>query len=114
MNYTIDATNKSLGRLASEVAVLLMGKNDADFARNKVSANKVTVENASKLKIDPTKLETKTYKSFSGYPGGLKEISMQHRIEKKGYKSVVETAVKGMLPDNRLKKEMMKHLTITD
>jgi large subunit ribosomal protein L13 len=114
MNYTVDATNNSLGRLATEVAVLLMGKNDADFARNKLSKNTVTVSNASKLKIGQTKLETKTYKSFSGYPGGLKEISMEHRIEKKGYKSVVETAVKGMLPDNRLKKEMLKHLTVTE
>lgn len=114
MNYTVDATNKSLGRLATEVAVLLMGKNDADFARNTVSKNMVSVANASKMKIDPRKLETKFYKSFSGYPGGLRELSMAHVAEKKGYAEIVTIAVKGMLPDNKLKKEMLKHLTVTE
>ncbi len=114
MNYTIDATNKSLGRLASEVAAILMGKNDPSFARNIVSKNLVTVTNASKLKVAPSKMLTKTYKSFSGYPGGLKEETMDKVSKTKGYSHIVATAVKGMLPDNRLKKDMMKHLTITE
>ncbi len=114
MNYTIDATNKSLGRLASEVASILMGKNDASFVRNAVSGNTVTVTNASKLKQDPRKLDTKVYKSFSGYPGGLKLSSMEHVSKQKGWSFIVSNAVKGMLPDNKLKKDMMKNLTITE
>lgn len=114
MNYTVDATNKPLGRLATEIAVLLMGKNDASFTRNTISQNLVAVANASKMKIDPRKLETKFYKSFSGHPGGLRELSMTHVAQKKGYAEILTTAVKGMLPDNKLKKEMLKHLTVTE
>ena len=114
MNYTIDATNKSLGRLATEVATILMGKHDASFVRNAVSAHTVTVTNASKIKQDPRKMQTKLYKSFSGYPGGLKESNMEHVAKTKGFSTIVSNAVKGMLPDNRLKKDMMKKLTITE
>jgi large subunit ribosomal protein L13 len=114
MEYTIDATNKSLGRLASEAATILMGKNSASFARNVISTNRVTITNASKLKVSPKKLDEKTYSSYSGYPGGLKESKMAHVVTMKGYKDVVERAIKGMLPDNKLKKEMLKHLVVTE
>ena len=114
MNYTIDATNKSLGRLASEAASKLMGKDSASFVRNQVSTNLVTITNASKLKIGDRKLDTKLYSSFSGYPGGLKLSTMAKVTATKGFGDVIATAVKGMLPDNKLKKEMMKHLTITE
>lgn len=114
MNYTIDATNKSLGRLATEVATLLMGKNSAEFTRNTVSTNLVTVTNASKLKVDQKKLLEKTYKRYSGYPGGLKISTMDHVVSKKGYSEIVRLAVKGMLPDNKLKNEMMKHLSVSE
>ncbi len=114
MNHTIDATNKSLGRLASEVAALLIGKDKTDFARNALSGNTVTVINAGKLKVSPKKLQEKFYNRFSGYPGGLKQLSMAHTVEKKGYKEAISIAVKGMLPDNKLKNGMMKALTITE
>jgi len=114
MNYTIDATNKPLGRLATEVATILMGKNDASFVRNAVSQNTVTVTNASKIKVTPKKLLKKTYKRYSGYPGGLTVETMGHVSARKGYREVVALAVKGMLPDNKLKKEMLKHLTVTE
>ncbi|MEI6022640.1 MAG: 50S ribosomal protein L13 [bacterium] len=114
MEYTIDATNKSMGRVATEVATLLMGKNDTSFARNTVSTNTVIVTNASKLKIAQQKLDEKTYLSFSGYPGGLKESTMKHVIGKKGYAEVLRTAVKGMLPKNKLQVEFLKHLTISE
>lgn len=114
MTYTIDATNKSLGRLAAEAATILMGKNDPSFARNIASTNTVTITNAAKLKVDPRKMLTKTYNSFSGYPGGLKQSSMAHVVATKGNKAVIEAAIKGMLPDNRLRKTMMKHLTISE
>ena len=114
MNYTIDATNKSLGRLATEVASILMGKNSVSFVRNAVSGNTVTVTNANKLKVTEKKLTEKTYKHYSGYPGGLKVQNMAHLVERKGYKEVVERAVKGMLPDNKLKKQFLKNLTVEE
>ncbi len=114
MNYTIDATNKTLGRLATEVATLLMGKNDPSFVRNRVSSNTVTVTNAGKLKVDQKKLEQKTYSRYSGYPGGLTVSKMAHVVSQKGYREIVTHAVKGMLPDNKLKKEFLKHLTVTE
>ncbi|MEO5646224.1 MAG: 50S ribosomal protein L13 [Candidatus Paceibacterota bacterium] len=114
MNYTIDATEKSLGRLSSEVAALLIGKNKIDYARNVLSGNTVTVINAGKLKVSPKKLQEKIYTRYSGYPGGLKELSMAHIVEKKGYKEAIALAVKGMLPDNKLKNGMMKALTVTE
>ena len=114
MEYVIDATNKSLGRLATEVATKLMGKNSASFVRNKVSGNTVVVTNASKMKVSPKKLDEKTYVRYSGYPGGLKEFNMAHAISKKGYGEIVKVAVKGMLPDNKLKKDFLKNLTVTE
>ncbi len=113
-NYTIDATNKTLGRLASEVAAIIQGKNDPSFVNNALSGNTVTVTNVSKLKIDPRKMQEKTYNSFSGYPGGLKQTSMAHMTEKKGYGEIFIRAVKGMLPDNKLKAGMLKALTVTE
>lgn len=114
MNYTIDATEKSLGRLASEVAALLIGKNKTDYTRNNLSGNTVTVINAGKLKVSPKKMIEKTYARYSGYPGGLKQLKLGHVVEKKGYKEAISIAVKGMLPDNKLKKGMMKALTINE
>ncbi|HTH93253.1 MAG TPA: 50S ribosomal protein L13 [Candidatus Paceibacterota bacterium] len=114
MNYTVDATNKSLGRLASEVSALLIGKNKTDFSRNVLSGNTVTVINAGKLKVSPKKMLEKTYNRYSGYPGGLKQLSLAHVVEKKGHKEAISIAVKGMLPDNKLKKGMMKALTINE
>lgn len=114
MEYKIDATNKALGRVASEVATILMGKNDTSFARNTISTNTVLVINASKMKIDQKKTLEKTYLSFSGYPGGLKSSTLAHVVGKKGYGEILEVAVHGMLPANRLRKEFLKHLTITE
>lgn len=114
MNYTIDATEKSLGRVSSEAAALLIGKNKTDFARNELSGNTVTVINASKLKVSEKKLKEKFYTRYSGYPGGLKELSMAHVVGKKGYAEAISIAIKGMLPDNKLKKGMMKALTVTE
>ncbi len=114
MNYTIDATNKSLGRLSSEAAALLIGKNKTDYARNALSGNSVTITNASKMNVSEKKMLEKIYTRFSGYPGGLKEMNMAHIVEKKGYKEAVTLAVKGMLPSNKLRNGMMKMLTVTE
>ncbi|HWC57605.1 MAG TPA: 50S ribosomal protein L13 [Candidatus Paceibacterota bacterium] len=112
MNHTVDATNQSLGRVATRAATLLMGKHQPLYARNILPTDRVTITNVSKLKLSPKKLLEKTYNSYSGYPGGLKTQSMEHIIATRGYQEIVARAVKGMLPDNRLRKDMLKHLTI--
>ncbi len=114
VNYTIDATGKSLGRVATEVAMILMGKNTPDFSNNKVTNNRVLVENASKAKISQKKIKTTSYAQYSGYPGGLKFVSMERMIEKKGYEEIFKKAIYGMLPGNKLRSLRMKNLTITE
>jgi large subunit ribosomal protein L13 len=112
--FTFDATDKKLGRLATEIAVILMGKNDPAYQPNQVAPHKVVVSNASKLAIPAKKLEEKTYAKYSGYPGGLKHVPMNKVVEKKGYSEVLRKAVYGMLPSNKLRNEMMKNLTVTE
>ena len=114
MKYTIDATNKKPGRIATEVAVLLMGKNTPEFVRNKIPVVEVEVVNAGQMSFDQNKLRDKKYARHSGYPGSLKTPSMQEVIEKKGAKEVLRVAVAGMLPKNKLRPRMLKNLRITD
>jgi large subunit ribosomal protein L13 len=114
ITHTIDATGKTLGRVATQVATLLMGKDMPSFERNKVSGSKVKLINASKLKISPVKMLSKEYKTYSGYPGGLKSESMKQVVSKKGHKEIVSLAVYGMLPSNKLRSKFMKNLTVTD
>lgn len=114
MEYKIDAQNKKIGRISSEIASLLMGKNTPDFEKHKVAGNTVIVSNVSKLSIDPKKMEEKGYERYSGYPGGLKIDSLARLIEKKGYGEVIRNAVYGMLPANKLRPRLMKNLIIND
>lgn len=114
MEYKIDAKGKKIGRVAQEAASILMGKNDTSFERNTVSGNKVVIENASLADIPAEKLENKEYKSFSGYPGGLKLEKMKRKIEKHGFGEVFKSAIVGMLPANRIARQMMKNLTIKE
>ena len=112
--YQIDAEEKKLGRLASEIAIVLMGKDSLDFARNKVTDVKVNVLNASKIDISLKKLADKRLKSFSGYPSGLKIKSPQELIKIHCYKGLVKRAVRGMLPGNKLRSRMLKNLNISE
>lgn len=112
--FTLDATNKKPGRLATEIAVLLMGKYKADFAKNRIPNIEVTVTNAKLLSLDQKKLVQKTYATHSGYPGHLKLTSMEDVVDKKGAKEVLRRAVLGMLPKNKLRPEMIKNLKIND
>lgn len=114
MEYTIDATNKAIGRTASEVAVLLMGKNNPSFEKNILSDNKVTIINASKIKMTEKKAREVLHEKYSGYPGGFTQKSISQLIEKKGYGELFKLAVYGMLPQNKLRAKMMKNLTITE
>lgn len=114
MNYTIDATDKVLGRLASEVAALLNAKNSTEFVKNRVSDTTVKVTNAGKIKVTGKKMKESVHKSFSGYPGGLKEMPLQYVVEKKGYTELLTHAVRGMLPKNKLQDIRMKNLVIEE
>ena len=114
MKYTLDAENKKIGRIATQAAVYLMGKNSPDFARNNMSEDTVEIINASKVSIDSKKLTQKTYSRYSGYPGGLKQPTMEKVIAKKGYSELFREAVSGMLPKNKLRQKMMNNLTITE
>ncbi len=114
MEYNLDATGKKLGRLASQIAILLMGKNKANFTKNELVDTKVIITNASKLDITKKKMKQKEYQRYSGYPGGKKVENMEKVISDKGYTDILEKAVYGMLPGNKLRPLMMKNLTITE
>lgn len=110
----IDASGRRLGRLASEIAVKLLGKDRLDYAPNKVMPVEVRVKNAHKLDIPPKRMKEKEYQRHSGYPGGRKIKTMEEVIEDKGYGEVIRHAVRGMLPKNRLQKKRMQHLIIEE
>ena len=112
MEYVIDAKGKILGKVASQAASLLMGKNRVDFVRNKVLGDMVNIVNVSKLKIDPKKLEGKQYMRYTGRSGGLKKESMSNLSSRKGFEEIFRLAVYGMLPRNKLRVKMMKNLKI--
>ena len=114
MEHTIDAQGKRMGRVATEAAVLLMGKNLPSFAKNKVTPVKVSIVNASKAYISIKKRETKVYASHSQYLGGINTKKMSHVIDHKGYGEVFRRAVLGMLPKNKLRSEMIKNLIVTE
>ncbi|HJN62776.1 MAG TPA: 50S ribosomal protein L13 [Candidatus Paceibacterota bacterium] len=114
MEYKIDAKGKKLGRLASEIATLLMGKNSLDFEKHKVADVKVVVSGASGLDISAKKMEDKRYKSFSGYPSGLKVKSAKEIVKVHGYGELIRNAVKGMLPGNKLRSRLLKNIEITE
>ena len=114
MNHIIDATDRSLGRIATEVAALLNAKNSINFVKNRVADVSVKVVNASKLKVTGSKMKESVHKSFSGYPSGLKEMPLSYVVEKKGYSELLTHAVRGMLPKNKLQDIRMKNLVIEE
>ncbi|MCC7160356.1 uL13 family ribosomal protein [Candidatus Nomurabacteria bacterium] len=111
---TIDASGRTLGRVASEVAMSLMGKTKATFERNVYSGFPVKVINASKIRITEKKLEEIYHTRYSGIPGGLRILKGTETKEKKGLKELVKLATYQMLPGNKLRRVMMKHLTVED
>lgn len=107
----IDATDKSLGRLASVIAVALRGKMSPSYKPYIMPTEKVTVRNFAKIKLTNKKLDQKIYYHYSGYPGGMKAQSLRSMMEKDSRKAL-RLAVKRMLASNRLRNEIMKNLTI--
>lgn len=109
--YVIDAQEQSLGRLATKIAVILKGKNKVSFIPHLDNGDYVIVTNCDKFKVTWKKLTDKMYYRHTGYLGGLKEISLEDLLEKKPTKAL-EFAVNGMLPKNKLRKEMLSRLKL--
>lgn len=114
VEYTVDAKGRTLGRVATEAASALLGKKSVHFVKNKVLPVKVTIINASKVSIPEKRIAEKAYTRYTGYPGGLRHFTMADVKNKKGIAAVIEKIVDGMLPRNKLRKERMKRLIITD
>jgi len=112
--HIIDATDRTLGRVASEAAHALLGKRSVHFAKNQAQPVTVTVNNASKLHLPARRTAGKIYTHYTGYPGGLREISMGEMIAKKGIAEVIKKTVDGMIPRNKLRALRMKNLVIND
>jgi len=109
--YVVDADGKPLGRLASEVASVLRGKNKPTFTPHVDTGDHVIVINAEKVVLTGNKLNDKIYRHHSGWPGGMKETSYKHMMEKNPAR-VIELAVKGMLPHNSLGRAMFRKLNV--
>ena len=109
--YVVDAEGKTLGRLASEVAKVLRGKNKPTFTPHIDTGDYVIVVNAAKVKVTGKKLDQKVYYHHSDYVGGMKEATLREMLDKKPEK-VVELAVKGMLPKGPLGRQMYTKLHV--
>ena len=110
--YTIDAKEKRLGRVASEAAIFLMGKNNSNYARNLVADARVEITGVSMMDFSQKKLKDKIYTHYTGYPSGLRKERAEEVVAKKGYRELMRKAVFGMLPGNKLRSKMMKNLII--
>lgn len=109
--YVVDASGKTLGRLATEVALRLRGKHKPEYTPHIDTGDFIVVVNASLIKVTGNKAKAKVYYSHSGYPGGLKEITFE-KLLAKCPERVIETAVKGMLPKNPLGRAMYRKLKV--
>jgi large subunit ribosomal protein L13 len=109
--YVVDAEGQVLGRLASRIASVLMGKDKPSYTSFLDTGDYVVVVNAEKVKLTGRKLDEKMYYSHSGYPGGLKEINARD-LQQKYPERLVQYAVKGMLPKNKLGRKMFKKLKV--
>ena len=109
--FVIDATDKVLGRIATEAARMLRGKHKPTFTTNMDTGDNIIIVNAEKIKLTGNKLNDKMYTTFSGFIGGLKQISYGNLLATKPEKAL-ETAIKGMLPHNRLGRQMYTKLHV--
>ena len=109
--YVIDAEGEVVGRLASKIAHVLRGKHKASYTPHVDTGDYVIVVNAEKVRFTGSKWDQKEYITFSGYPGGQKRTLAKNMVTKKPY-SIVENAVRGMLPKNRLGRAMFRKLFV--
>ena len=108
-SYTVDANNRSLGRMASEVAILIRGKNSPDYSPQNLPQVEVVISNIDKVKISEKKLDTTFYYKYSGYPGGMKRKSIRE-IYEKSPKTLFLKVIDNMIPANKLKKHILKRI----
>ena len=109
--YVVDATDQTIGRIATKAAHVLRGKHKATFSPNSVTGDHVIVLNIEKMKVDPMKAMKKMYYKHSGYLGSMQVKSLEKMMESKP-EQVMEKAVYGMLPRNRQRLQMMKRLHV--
>jgi large subunit ribosomal protein L13 len=107
--FVVDAEDETLGRLATRIATVLRGKHKPTFSPSVDCGDYVIVVNAGKIKVTGNRLDQKIYYRHSGYPGGLSEITLRRQLERHPTR-VIEAAVRGMLPKNRLGRKMLKKL----
>lgn len=109
--YVVDATDQVLGRLATRIAIYIRGKHKPQFTPNADVGDFVIVVNADKVKFTGNKLEDKVYYRHTGYPGGIRAETAKKRLESKP-ELIIERAVKGMLPKNRLGRALARKLKV--
>jgi large subunit ribosomal protein L13 len=109
--FVVDAEGKTLGRLASEIARILRGKHKPIYSPSVDTGDYVIIVNAQKIQVTGRRLDQKKYYRHSGYMGGLSEITLRDQLERYPNR-VIEAAVKGMLPKNRLGRQMIKKLKV--
>ena len=109
--FVVDAEGQTLGRLASKIAVILRGKHKPHFSPAVDVGDYVVVVNAEKIHVTGRKMQQKMYYRHSGYPGGLREITLADQLQRHPTR-VIQAAVKGMLPRNRLGRKMLKKLKV--
>jgi large subunit ribosomal protein L13 len=107
----VDAEGQNLGRLATKIAHLLLGKHRPDYTPGVLMGANVVVINAEKVDVYPTRLDSKVYYHHTGYPGGIKDITLRHQLEKFPER-VIEKAVWGMIPKNKLGHRIYKNLHV--
>lgn len=109
--FLVDATNKTLGRLATEVARRLRGKHKPEYTPHVDTGDFIIITNAEKVVVTGKKFTDKMYHSHSGYPGGIKSVPFNH-LQAKHPERILEIAIKGMLPKNSLGREMFRKLKV--
>ena len=109
--HIVDAKDRVLGRLATEVAILLMGKHKADYSAHLDNGDKVIVINAAEVEVTGNKAEQKVYRGHSGYPGGFKEVTYKKMLKEHPERIIIH-AVSGMLPKNRLRDKRLARLEV--
>lgn len=109
--YVVDGTNQTVGRMCARVAAVLRGKNKAYYTPHVDCGDYIIITNADKVLFTGNKLEEKLYDTYSGYPGGLKQETAKNLLKRRP-EAVVERAIKGMLPKNRLGRKMFKKLFV--
>jgi|TARA_B100000959_G_scaffold146771_1_gene154098 large subunit ribosomal protein L13 len=109
--YVVDASDKVLGRMATEIANRLRGKHKAEYTPHVDTGDYIVVVNAEKVKVTGNKARDKTYYHHTGYPGGIKSITFE-KLQDKAPEKVIEVAVKGMMPKNKLSRAMLSKLKV--